>query len=1016
MRGLRRNLTRSALLSTSAIALLAASFVPVSAWAQDGNEEAVEEVIVTGSRIRRAGFDTQTPGVQLDSADIDERGFTDIGAALNELPAFGSGGNTPQGGQGNSAVGQTVVDLYSLGSQRTLTLINGRRVVSSNAPSTGNLTAGLQVDLNSIPTGLIDRVEMVSIGGAPVYGSDAIAGTINIIMKKDYEGMQIDGQWGKTEQGLLTSRRLRGLMGGNFADGRGNAVLSVEYSNNDGYIAGDNSFYNPGYSFQVCSAPNTGGYGRCLYDDITVQFATHGGLPSVGTNVPVGDYYLQDAAGGLLQFGDDGKLTTFDPGVSHGVIFASGGDGVDLSKLANGSTPIERIILNGNANYQINDNVSAFIETSFYNAEATSLISQAGWLTGFFAGGANDTPEFSINNPYLDAGDRQTIRDNNVRLGLPADSNFFVSRDMRDVLYGDNSANLNMYRVVAGLEGEFEMGDRTWNWDASYNYGRSNIATTQHQINQEAFGHAIRAVVDPATGEIVCDVTLNPIPGANNDIRVWEPNQISKNCVPLNLFGVGNMSDEARAYVTGTGMTSAALQQQVFSANLSGTIADTNAGPIGIAVGVEHRREFSSFEAGDFLARGLGRQSPTAPGGGTFNTYEVYTEALIPLVGGGEGLPGLKMIFSDATIEAAVRNVDHSNAGGAITWTVGGRFQPNIEFLADDLTLRANMTHSIRSPAMVELFTPVSQTRQFIADPCDSGLVSAVATRAANCAAHAALLGFAYNPATFQTNARNGSVFGTTGGNANLKNEVAKSWTAGLVYSPSFVPGLSLQWDWIDINITDAITNLTGTTLAQSCYDDVSFGNAFCDGLGRGADFQYLSLTAFQAGFLNAGFLNYAGWDLQARMDVALTDIMFLDDVPGNLSMNLNWSHINENSTQATLSASVNPGAGEIGLSRDQWNLTTRYSLDALSISWTARYKGAAVYNRQYTALTQDVLGVSSWMNHNTTISYQINEDVTARLVVNNIFNQAPPDLLSGGNAVYDILGRAYRIGITANF
>lgn len=148
MRANRRNLTRSALLSTSAIALLAASVVPASAWAQD-EEEVVEEVIVTGSRIRRAGFDTQTPGVQLDSADMDERGFINIAEALNELPSFGSPGATPESGGGVSAVGQNVVNLYSLGSQRTLVLVNGRRVVSSNAPSINNLTAGLQVDLNS---------------------------------------------------------------------------------------------------------------------------------------------------------------------------------------------------------------------------------------------------------------------------------------------------------------------------------------------------------------------------------------------------------------------------------------------------------------------------------------------------------------------------------------------------------------------------------------------------------------------------------------------------------------------------------------------------------------------------------------------------------------------------------------------------------------------------------------------------------------------------------------------------
>jgi iron complex outermembrane receptor protein len=1015
MRGYRRNITRSALLSTSAVALLAASFVPATAWAQDDNEEVVEEVVVTGSRIRRAGFDTQTPGVQLDSADIDERGFTDIGAALNELPAFGAPGNSPSGGQPNSAVGQTTANLYSLGSQRTLTLVNGRRVVSSNAPSLGNLTAGLQVDLNAFPTGLVDRVETVSIGGAPVYGSDAIAGTVNIILKKDYEGMQIDGQWGKTEHGIATNRRIRGLIGGNFADDRGNAVVSVEYSNEDGFIREDNRF-DSDHSFQTCSGtPSAGKFGRCMFDDIRVQFATHAGLPSVGTNVPLGSSYVQDANGGRLHFGDDGKLIPFDGGVAHGVIFASGGDGIDLDVLANGKTPIERTIINANSTYQISDNVSAFIETSFYNANATSVARQAGWLTGFFAGGVNDTPAFSVDNPYLDSDARTIIMDNNVREGLAADTDFYVSRDMRDVLIGDNKSQLNMYRIVAGLEGDFEMADRTWNWDVSYNYGRTEVATQIQHINQEAFGHSLKAVIDPASGEIVCDVTLNPIAGANNDIKVWEPNQISGACVPLNLFGVGNMSEASRSYVTGTGTTHSALQQQVFSANLSGSVMDTDAGPVGVAMGFEHRREFSSFGVDDMLARGLGRGSPTGPGGGTFETYEAYVETLIPLVSAGEGIPVLNMIFDTASIEAAVRNVDHSNAGGAITWTAGGRFSPAIPFLQDDLVLRGNFTHSIRSPAMVELFTPVSRVRGFINDPCDSVNVTNVASRASTCAAHAASIGATYDPATFITNARNGSVFGTTGGNAGLANEVADSWSVGGVYSPSFVPGLTISWDWIDIAISDAISNLTGTTLAQSCYDDDVYGNAFCDGLTRNSDdFQYPLYGAFEAGFLNAGFLNYTGWDLQARMAVEVADIMFLDDVPGNFSMNLNWSHMKSLSTQATLSASVNPQAGEIGRSHDKFAMTYRYSLDGFAMSWNTRYIGSAVFDNQDGPTSRDVTGVSSWINHNATVSYAINEDITARLVVNNIFDQAPPLYTSSG--VYDLLGRAYRIGVTANF
>ncbi|MGY8985320.1 MAG: TonB-dependent receptor domain-containing protein [Sphingomonadales bacterium] len=1018
MRANRRNLTRSALLSTSAIALLAASVVPASAWAQD-EEEVVEEVIVTGSRIRRAGFDTQTPGVQLDSADMDERGFVNIAEALNELPSFGSPGATPENGGGVSAVGQNVVNLYSLGSQRTLVLVNGRRVVSSNAPSINNLTAGLQVDLNAFPTGLVDRIETVSIGGAPVYGSDAIAGTVNVILKKDYEGMQLDAQWGKAEQGLATTRRIRGLFGGNFDDGRGNAVVSVEYNNQDGYNRDQNTFSWEDFSFQpgACQAE---GFGRCLTPNLRVQFATHAGLPSVGPGgSALGPARVEvmnpdgTGSGSFLRFGDDGRLTNMDVGIAAGGIFSNGGDGVDLSVLATGRTPLERVILNGNANYQVTDNINAFVETSFYNAKAQSVTSQAGWLVGFFGGGVNEGIEMKLTNPYLHPDDADVLRANNVRRGLPAEDNWYMSRHMDDILLGENSSDLNMFRIVTGLEGEFEMGDNVWNWDVTYNNGQTEVNTRKTQMHQEAFGYATDVVVNPITGEPDCRINVEGIPAdPNAGHGVNEPNKVYKNCVPLNLIGLNKMSQEAKDYVTGLGMTHAKLEQQVFSANVSGTLMNTDAGPLGFALGFEHRREYSNFIAGDFLARGLGRSTPVGEGGGSFNTYEIYLETLVPLVGGGEGLPFLKMIASDATIEAAVRNVDHSNAGGAITYTVGGRMSPNIDFLADDLTIRGNITHSIRSPAMVELFTPLSATRGFIQDPCDSGLVDQVATRLANCQALAATLGFDYDPTSFQSLARNGSIFGTTGGNLNLKNEIADSWTAGVVYAPSFMPGLSFQWDWIDIEITDAISNLTGTVIAQSCFDDATYPNDFCGKLSRDSNMQ---LNFFEAGFLNAGFLNYSGWDLQVRYETEVADIFLLGDVPGNISMNLNWSHIQELSTQATLSASVNPGAGESGKSKNQWNLTTRYANEGFAMSWTVRYKQGGVFDNLNGPKTTNFLTFGSWTNHNTTLSYQINENISARAVVNNVFNQKSP-YGNIGIGIYDQLGRAYRIGLTANF
>lgn len=203
--------------------------------------DVLEEIVVTGSRITRAGFDTLQPATVIDSEFFTMRGFDNAAQALNELPQFGIPGSSNQGGQDSRNVGQNIVNLFGLGSQRTLTLINGRRTVGQNTPnfSGGGAAPGLQVDLNIIPTGLIERIETIETGGAPIYGSDAVAGTVNVILKDDYEGLEMDFQGGINEGGDGESWRYRSLLGSNFSDGRGNVVISMEWNEQTALDASD---------------------------------------------------------------------------------------------------------------------------------------------------------------------------------------------------------------------------------------------------------------------------------------------------------------------------------------------------------------------------------------------------------------------------------------------------------------------------------------------------------------------------------------------------------------------------------------------------------------------------------------------------------------------------------------------------------------------------------------------------------------------------------------------------------
>src|SRR5690349_5115147 len=243
-----------------ALALLA---VATCAQGQDKPPQAtaessqLQEVVITGSRIARPEYDRLEPTTTVDSTTFDKRGYADIGQALGEVPGFGVQPSSSANVQSPYGIGQSFVDLYSLGSQRTLTLVNGRRFVSSNTASLfgGAVAPGQQVDLNVIPTKLIDRVETISVGGAPIYGADAIAGTVNIIMKKNYEGLDLDGEAGVSNAKDAWNYRARALGGVNFADGRGNVTAVAEFSKSDGLTGPDRKNFSENLGFLAPAVP-----------------------------------------------------------------------------------------------------------------------------------------------------------------------------------------------------------------------------------------------------------------------------------------------------------------------------------------------------------------------------------------------------------------------------------------------------------------------------------------------------------------------------------------------------------------------------------------------------------------------------------------------------------------------------------------------------------------------------------------------------------------------------------------
>src|SRR5579863_7065211 len=418
--GFRAQPALPALLACLAIGVsVQAQEKPADATTTKQPEEKIQEVVITGSRIARPDLDRLQPTTVVGSETFDQRGYTDVGQALSELPAFGIQSSSAVNTQNQFGIAQSFVDLYSLGSQRTLTLVDGHRFVSSNTASlfAQATPPGQQVDLNLIPTKLIDRVETVSVGGAPIYGADAIAGTVNIIMKKNYEGLDVDAQAGVSDDKDAWNYRFRALAGVNFAEDRGNITAVAELSKADGLTGPERRNFSENLQFLAPATPG-GPYQTVLLPNTAVSQVSTGGVPYLDDffylpQVPPNLIGVTNAAGQPVAFGPNGQLVPYNLGTATGnPVFWEGGDGIRLSQFSNLLSPLERINLDTIDNFKINDHVNVFAETWFSETHAQNLIAQPAYNATIFGAAGTTTGDFkiSVNNPFLSPANAALIK------------------------------------------------------------------------------------------------------------------------------------------------------------------------------------------------------------------------------------------------------------------------------------------------------------------------------------------------------------------------------------------------------------------------------------------------------------------------------------------------------------------------------------------------------------------------------------------------------------------------------
>jgi outer membrane receptor protein involved in Fe transport len=1017
---------------------IAAMIQPAAAWAQpeEVQGEAAEiaepaesqltagaptddEIVVTGSRIPRANFETAVPAVVLGGEQIETRGYTNLGDAIEELPAFGVPGNNPVGAQaGAFGAGQTFVNFFGLGDQRTLTVVNGRRFVSSNTASIfGPTGAGSQVDFNTLPTLIVDRIETIAVGGAPIYGSDAIAGTVNVITRREFDGIMVDAQAGISELGDAEEYRVGAMVGHNFDDDRGNITVAFEWNKNGGLVGTDRPGEGLGRFFTTCLPGSE--FDNCLIEDRRLPSISEFGTPLVSDiiGIPLSPQQAEDfgfilgvpfqaspvdAAGNPLAFDEFGNLRQIDFGQATGnLINFDGGNGFVLPE--NLLTEVRRYLGTALAHYELTETIRIFAEGWYANSRGNQLRDQPVYNTGLFdvAGAPDGNLILDIDNPFLAPAARASIIDA-INNSPTSDQNlfgveqdyFYMGRANTDIIPSDGYSQVELWRGVLGLDGSFGAMGRDFNWEVVGLYGKSTTEGKERVLVQQNFENAIDAVL--VNGEIVCD------PGFENA----PIETISSTCFPLNPFGQ-QIDPRAIDYVTTFADPRAENDQWVFTASLGGSLFDVWGGPVDFAIGYEHRKETAEFDPGVFYfglpdpndpdgdRTQFGRSIPIDPVSGSFKTNEFFGELVIPLVS--EGFVHL------LELNGAARYIDHSLAGGDLTWTAGARFAP-----IRDITFRGNFTRSVRAPAITELFNPTSQIFTTANDPCDARFLDGgpdPATRQANCAADGL-------PPDFQSNIVDFTTRGTLQGDPTLSNEKADAWTIGAILKPRFLPGLTLAVDWVDIELTDAIETLDAEATLEACYDDPGFPTAICDRFVRDGAGQ---ITFIQTGFANAASTTFAGLIAELAWNIQTP---FLG-AESSINIGVNYLYNDELETRVG-QGDLDTLRGSIGYSKHQATTNVTYRNNGFRAQVQGQWIGKALFDPDESPGTRDFMGVGDVLFINTSFSYEIDDRFTFRIIVDNIFDKDPPFPSPGGGGrvtYFDgILGRYFKAGVRVRF
>ncbi|HFB67069.1 MAG TPA: TonB-dependent receptor, partial [Aeromonadales bacterium] len=859
----------------------------------DAENETGEKIVITGSRIPSVELSSATPITVVTREELARFGTSDLGSALAELSAIAATDTLQGNAGGNQQAGISSANLRDLGPSRTLTLVNGKRHVA-------NTPGSAQVDLSTIPISLVERVEIITGGASAIYGSDAVTGVVNVILREDFEGFEVNMTGTRSLEGVgAGNANINILAGSSFGDGKGNVTFFAGREITAEVLSADIRQLN---NFGTILNPNDTGEDDGIADRITVPFVGSELINRFGVINPFGPAaarytFLPDGTP-ILQVNREGT-NSFAFGN-----FPGGCDTCFFTERTENILPsAQKINVGSTFNYDISENIQAYGDFKYVRTDIKQQF-QPSFRFG----------NISINvvdNPFLDPSLRQTLLDSGQTTVSMA--KFF------DEL-GNRAANnkRETFRFVGGFKGEFTLSQTEFAYDTYYINGKSNNSRqTLSSLIPGNLNAALDAVIDPATGEVAC---RSQVPGAQGPGYVDPATLNSGQCVPYNIFGFGAASQAARDYVSADVLRQDEIGQELYGGSITfdtDELFSLQGGPVGIALGYEYRQEFSSTVTDSLTQSGILTNAATPNEFGKFDVTEYFAEIKVPLIEG--------MAFAhELSIDAAFRNADYSHAGKANAWKVGLTFAP-----IDGLIFRGTFASSVRAPNISEAFSPQSPGFGRVSDPCDNDNISDDPDRAANCAA----LGI---PAGFEAN-DNVSVNVISGGNPDLTSEDSDSTTFGIIWMPTFIEDFSISMDLYDIDLTDAITSVSAQTVADNCVDATGGPDVnFCGQIDR--DPVTHDITLVRSGFINASAQKVRGVETNISYATNLQDIGL--DLPGRFSSNLFISKL------ITLEVfefqnrpdEINVEVGEVGDPRWQLRLSLNYRLDDLNVNWTSRY------------------------------------------------------------------------------